>query len=50
MELANNRVLEQDKVKPFGMQDKVGYMLGDVGSCLLFNFIGSYLLVFYCLN
>ena len=29
------------------MQDKVGYMLGDVGSCLLFNFIGSYLLVFY---
>ena len=47
MELANNRVLEQDKVKPFGMQDKVGYMLGDVGSCLLFNFIGSYLLVFY---
>ena len=47
MELANNRVLEQDKVKPFGMQDKVGYMLGDVGSALLFNFIGSYLLVFY---
>lgn len=47
MELANNKVLESSKVKPFGMQDKVGYMLGDVGSCLLFNFIGSYLLVFY---
>ena len=47
MELANNRVLEQDKVKPFGMQDKVGYMLGDFGNSLLFNFIGSYLLVFY---
>ena len=29
------------------MQDKVGYMLGDFGNSLLFNFIGSYLLVFY---
>lgn len=33
--------------KPFGMGDKVGYMLGDFGNSLLFNFIGSYLLVFY---
>lgn len=47
MDIANKEVLESSKVKPFGMQDKVGYMLGDVGSCLLFNFIGSYLLVFY---
>lgn len=47
MYIANKEVLESSKVKPFGMQDKVGYMLGDVGSCLLFNFIGSYLLVFY---
>ena len=47
MYIANEEVLESSKVKPFGMQDKVGYMLGDVGSCLLFNFIGSYLLVFY---
>ena len=47
MDIANKQVLESSKVKPFGMQDKVGYMLGDVGSCLLFNFIGSYLLVFY---
>ena len=46
MYIANKEVLESSKVKPFGMQDKVGYMLGDVGSCLLFNFIGSYLLVF----
>ena len=46
MQLSQKAVLEQ-KSKPFGMQDKVGYMLGDVGSCLLFNFIGSYLLVFY---
>lgn len=47
MYIANKEVLESSKVKTFGMQDKVGYMLGDVGSCLLFNFIGSYLLVFY---
>ena len=47
MDISNKVALESNKVKPFGMQDKVGYMLGDVGSCLLFNFIGSYLLVFY---
>ena len=47
MSISSKEVLESSKVKPFGMQDKVGYMLGDVGSCLLFNFIGSYLLVFY---
>ncbi len=34
-------------VKPFGMNDKIGYGLGDFGNSLLFNFIGSYLLVFY---
>ena len=38
---------EETKQRKFGMQDKVGYMLGDVSSTLLFNFIGSYLLVFY---
>ena len=47
MYIANKEVLESSKVKPFGMQDKVGYMLGDFGNSLLFNFIGSYLLVFY---
>ena len=47
MQLSQKASLGKESVKPFGMQDKVGYMLGDVGSCLLFNFIGSYLLVFY---
>lgn len=47
MNIANKEVLESSKVKPFGMQDKIGYMMGDIGNCLLFNFIGSYLLVFY---
>lgn len=37
----------QNNIKPFGKQDKLGYMLGDFGNSLLFNFIGSYLLVFY---
>ena len=46
MQLSQKAVLEQ-KSKPFGMQDKLGYMLGDFGNSLLFNFIGSYLLVFY---
>ena len=47
MQLSQKASLGKESVKPFGMQDKVGYMMGDVGSCLLFNFIGSYLLVFY---
>ena len=35
MYIANKEVLESSKVKPFGMQDKVGYMLGDVGQLQL---------------
>ena len=42
-----NNNSSQKTVKPFGIQDKFGYMLGDFGNSLLFNFIGSYLLVFY---
>ena len=42
-----NNNSSQKTIKPFGMQDKFGYMLGDFGNSLLFNFIGSYLLVFY---
>ncbi len=37
----------KENVKPFGNRDRFGYMFGDLGSSLLFNFIGSYLLVFY---
>lgn len=36
-----------ENVKPFGNSDRYGYMLGDLGNSLLFNLIGSYLLVFY---
>lgn len=37
----------QENVKPFGNSDRIGYMLGDLGNSLLFNLIGSYLLLFY---
>ena len=47
MKIENNVVSQSNKVKPFGIQDKFGYMLGDFGNSLLFNFIGSYLLIFY---
>ena len=36
-----------ENVKPFGNGDRYGYMLGDLGNSLLFNLIGSYLLLFY---
>ena len=38
---------EGENVKPFGNRDRYGYMFGDLGSSLLFNLIGSYLLLFY---
>lgn len=34
-------------VRPFGMRDKVGYLFGDLGNDLMFNFASSYILVFY---
>lgn len=33
--------------KPFGMRDKVGYMLGDFGNDFTFIFASSYVMVFY---
>ncbi|HIX29262.1 MAG TPA: glycoside-pentoside-hexuronide (GPH):cation symporter [Candidatus Blautia stercoravium] len=33
--------------RPFGMRDKVGYLFGDLGNDLMFNFASSYILVFY---
>ena len=47
MQAASKLEKNLTSVKPFGMGDKVGYMFGDFGNSLLFNFIGSYLLVFY---
>lgn len=47
MSKSREKVLERDRVKPFGMQDKVGYMLGNIGGDLFFQFIGGYLMLFY---
>lgn len=34
-------------VRPFGMRDKIGYMLGDFGNDFTFIFASSYVMVFY---
>lgn len=33
--------------RPFGMQDKIGYLLGDFGNDLMFQLASGYLLIFY---
>ena len=47
MEISTEKVLKQDVVKPFGLQDKIGYMLGDLGNDLFFQFVSGYLMLFY---
>ncbi|WP_068677057.1 MFS transporter [Oceanobacillus sp. Castelsardo] len=34
-------------VRPFGLMDKVGYLLGDFGGSLFFILVNSYLMVYY---
>ena len=36
-----------EKQRPFGMRDKIGYMLGDFGNDFTFIFASSYVMVFY---
>lgn len=38
---------ENNKVRPFGMRDKIGYMFGDFGNDFTFIFASSFLMVFY---
>lgn len=47
MEISRGEVLEKNKVTPFGMKDKVGYMLGDLGNDVFFQFVSGYLMLFY---
>ncbi|WP_297637076.1 glycoside-pentoside-hexuronide (GPH):cation symporter [uncultured Clostridium sp.] len=35
------------EIRPFGMRDKIGYMLGDTGNNMFFGFVGGYLMLFY---
>ena len=43
-----NEVEEQaNSIRPFGMRDKVGYALGDLGCNLSFALVGTYMMNFY---
>lgn len=37
----------EQSVRPFGMRDKLGYLLGDLGNDFTFVFASSYVMVFY---
>ncbi len=39
--------MEKGKVRPFGLRDKIGYAMGDVGNDFTFVLSSSYLLKFY---
>lgn len=39
--------MKDKQVKPFGMRDKIGYMLGDFGCNMSFVFINNYMLLFF---
>ena len=36
-----------EKIRPFGMRDKLGYMIGNLGNDFTFTFASVFLLVFY---
>ncbi|MGN1147907.1 MAG: MFS transporter [Lachnospiraceae bacterium] len=42
-----NTYKSKSNIKPFGMRDKVGYMLGDLGNDFTFIFASTYVMVFY---
>lgn len=39
--------MEENKIRPFGLRDKIGYMFGDFGNDFTFIFAGTFLMVFY---
>ena len=38
--------MNEKKVRPFGVRDQVGYMLGDVGGSFVNLYIGSFFIIF----
>ncbi len=44
--MQQNTISREEK-RPFGIQDKIGYMFGDFGNDFSFIFASSYLMVFY---
>ena len=47
MNLTEARSLELKNEKPFGIKDKLGYLLGDLGNDFTFIFASMYLMIFY---
>ena len=48
MNLTGAKKLDNSQsVKPFGLSDKLGYLLGDLGNDFSFIFASSYLMIFY---
>lgn len=43
----SGRSSANDKVRPFGFRDKIGYMFGDFGNDFFFILVSSYLMVYY---
>jgi GPH family glycoside/pentoside/hexuronide:cation symporter len=39
--------MDEKKIRPFGIRDKVGYMFGDIANDFTFIFAGTFLMVFY---
>ena len=33
--------------KPFGIKDKIGYMLGDIGNDAILGLVNSFLMIYY---
>ena len=40
-------ISSNDKVRPFGFRDKIGYMFGDFGNDFFFILVSSFLMVYY---
>ncbi|MGL6107367.1 MFS transporter [Romboutsia sp.] len=47
MERAQKSSQQSLSLRPFGIKDKFGYMLGDVGNDLFFSLVSGYLMLFY---
>lgn len=45
--IGEDRMDNQNKVRPFGIKDKLGYMFGDFGNDFTFIFASVFLMVFY---
>jgi glycoside/pentoside/hexuronide:cation symporter, GPH family len=46
-ELETEQSITSDKVREFGLRDKIGYMFGDFGNDFFFGLTSMYLMVYY---